>query len=83
MRVFFTDHAQTAIEARGIPAAWVERVAEAPERVEPDRVDPELEHRLGRIPEYGGRVLRVVLCPFSHPLRVVTAYFDRTMRRRL
>lgn len=52
-----------------------------PERVEPDTVDAELEHRLGRIPEYGGRVLRVIVKKTTDPLRIVTCYFDRKMRR--
>lgn len=54
-----------------------------PERVEPDRIDPDLEHRLGRISEYGGRVLRVIVNPTKLPLQVVTAYSDRKMRHAL
>lgn len=46
-----------------------------PERVDPDP-DPQLEHRLARIDECGGRVLRVVVNRTELPLRVVTAYLD-------
>jgi hypothetical protein len=62
---------------------WVERVLTQAERVEPDSVDPELEHRLGRIQEYDGRVLRVVVKKATNPLRIITFYFDRKMRRQL
>lgn len=48
-----------------------------------DSVDAELEHRLGRIQEYDGRVLRVIVKKDTTPLRIITFYFDRTMRRRL
>jgi hypothetical protein len=54
-----------------------------PERVEPDAIDAELEHRLGRIPEYDGRVLRVIIKKTTNPLLVITVYFDRKMRRQL
>jgi hypothetical protein len=46
---------------------WIERVLQQPDRVEPDSVDAELEHRLGRIPEYDGRVLRVIVKKATNP----------------
>ena len=51
--------------------------------MEPDPIDPELEHRLGRIDEYDGRVLRVIVNATVTPPRVVTVYFDRKMRGKL
>ena len=45
---------------RKILAAWVERVLRSPERTEPDKVDSELRHALGRITEHDDRILRVV-----------------------
>jgi hypothetical protein len=62
---------------------WVERVLLQPEQVEPDRTDPELEHRICRIQESEGRVLRVIVKKPSNPIRVITCYFDRKMRRQL
>lgn len=58
------------------PSVWsgVERVLQQPDRVEPDPVDAELEHRLGRIPEYDGRVLRVIVKKATNPLRIITCY---------
>ena len=65
---------------RQISVVWVERVLTGPERTELDRVDPELHHALGRIPERDDRVLRVVYNKNTDPWRVVTVYFDRAMR---
>lgn len=79
-----TDHARESLRKRPtISLEWVERVLQQPERVEPDTVNTELEHRLARIPEYDGRVLRVIVKKATDPLRVITCYFDRKMRRQL
>ncbi len=56
---------------------------EEPEKVEPDRIDSELEHRLGQTQEYEGRVLRVIIRRHTNPIRIITCYFDRKMRRQL
>ena len=45
---------------RSIKREWLDRVLGHPELVEKDRDDPEITHALGKIPEHGGRVLRVV-----------------------
>jgi hypothetical protein len=79
-----TEHARESLRKRpSIRVEWVERVLLQPERVEPDRTDPELEHRIGRIQESEGRVLRVIVKKPSNPIRVITCYFDRKMRRQL
>lgn len=79
-----TDHARESLRKRPtIQPEWIERVLQQPERVEPDKVDVGLEHRLGRIPEYDGRVLRVIIKKATSPFRVITVYFDRKMRRQL
>jgi hypothetical protein len=75
-------HAAESLEERAIAMAWVERVVLAPQWLEPDRDDPELLHALGRIPEHGDRVLRVIYNDTVRPRRLVTAYFDRTQRHR-
>ena len=62
---------------------WVERVLEQPERVQADENDGDLEHRLARIPEYGNRVLRVIVNRVSNPEKIVTFYFDRNVRDKL
>lgn len=75
-----TAHAVRVIKEREIPLEWVARVLRRPERTEMDKVDPELRHALAHIPEYGGRVLRVVYNGTTTPWRIVTAYFDRKER---
>jgi hypothetical protein len=63
-----TDHARESLRKRPtIRLEWIERVLQQPDRVEPDSVDAELEHRLGRIPEYDGRVLRVIVKKATNP----------------
>ena len=71
------------MQERRIEVAWLERVLSSPQRIEPDPDDAELEHRLGRITEHGGRALRVIINKSVRPVRVVTLYFDRAMRNRL
>ena len=79
-----TQHARESLQIRpNIQMAWIERILRSPKLIEPDRVDPDLEHRLGRIKEYGGRVLRVIIRTNTTPLRLITFYFDRAMRNRL
>ena len=83
MKYALTRHAQNVLEEREIPVDWLERVLNAPQLIEPDPDDQALEHRLGRIAEHGNRVLRVVVNKTGRPARVVTLYFDRTMRIKL
>jgi hypothetical protein len=78
-----TQHAKDVLEEREIPVEWLERVLNSPQRIEPDPADAELEHSLGRIAEFGNRVLRVVVNKTVRPVMVITVYFDRTMRNRL
>lgn len=78
-----SGHALTVHKERAIPLEWIARVVEHPERVEPDRTDPELQHALARILEHDGRVLRVVYNVRATPWRIVTVYFDRNQRNRL
>lgn len=75
-----TAHAKTVIEERGIQLDWLDRVLSTPERIEPDRDDPDLQHAIGRIVENGDRWLRVIYNADATPWRIVTAYFDRALR---
>lgn len=83
MAAAYTRHALDALAKRNIPVEWVERALGKPDRVEPDRIDPALEHRLLAITEHDGRVLRVVVNPSVSPELVITAYFDRGMKGQL
>jgi len=83
IRYELTVHAATVMAERKIPAAWVERVLQSAVRREPDKVDPELRHALGRIVEHDDRILRVKYNTTMNPWRVVTVYFDRGQRGKL
>jgi hypothetical protein len=83
MNYKLTQHARHVVEERQIAAAWIERVLDSPQRIEPDPDDPQLQHHLGRIAEHGNRVLRVVYNKTTSPPLIVTVYFDRAMRNRL
>jgi uncharacterized DUF497 family protein len=75
-----SQHASRMIERRDIDRNWIEVTLEDPDLVQPDEDDSSLEHRLRVIPEYGGRVLRVIINTDVEPIRLVTAFFDRTMK---
>lgn len=77
MDYVLTEHARDALEKRRIPVAWMERAFHAPEATEAHQVDPALEHRLARIPEWGNRVLRVIVNGRRTPPRIVTVFLDR------
>ena len=77
MKYILTQHARDALEKRGISSEWMERALFSPEWTEPDKIDAEIEHRLAGIPEFEGRILRVVVKVAEDPPRVVTVYFDR------
>jgi len=84
MNYDLTEHARESLRKRPIiRMEWIERVLAEPERVEPDRFDLEIEHRLRSILEYEGRVLRVIVNKQANPIRVVTCYFDRKIRGKL
>ncbi len=46
-------------------------------------LDDSLEHRLGKIVEYGNRVLRVVYNKDTEPIKLITVYFDRKMKGKI
>ncbi|MGV8933145.1 MAG: DUF4258 domain-containing protein [Gallionellaceae bacterium] len=79
----YTTHAQTVATSRAIKNDWVVSTLTTPELQIPDREDPELMHALSKIPENENRVLRVEYNATTDPVRIVTVYFDRTMRGKL
>jgi len=78
-----TEHAKKVLEEREIPLEWLERALNEPALCQPDPDDASLERRYRFIPEFGGRVLRVVVDPSVEPVRVVSVFFDRSMRGKL
>jgi len=78
-----TKHALKALEEREIQIEWMELTLASPELVLPDPMDASVERRFRRIPEFGNRVLRVAVNTTVEPNRVVSVFFDRTMKGKL
>ncbi len=83
MNYELTKHAQKALEERGIQIEWLERTLSAPECVLPDPADATVQRYFRHIPEFDGRVLRVAVNTRVEPKRVVSVFFDRTMKDKL
>ena len=83
MKFELTKHAQKALDEREIPVEWLERTFAGPELVLPDPDDATVERRFLRIPEFGGRVLRVAVNTTVEPNRIVSVFFDRKMKGKL
>jgi len=62
---------------------WVERALHQPELRLPDPDDATVERRYCKIPEFGGRVLRVAVNTTVEPGRVVSVFFDRKTKGKL
>ena len=52
MDYILTQHARDALAKRKIDVEWLERTLARPQRVEQDKTDRSLEHRLAIIPEH-------------------------------
>ena len=61
MIIHYTDHALLRMTKRRIKPQWVERVILYPALCHDDENDPDLEHRMGKVPELYNRVLRVIV----------------------
>ena len=68
---------------RDIAVEWIQRPLDAPELIVPDPEDIAIERCFRRIPEFGGRVLRVAVNRTVEPQRVVSVFFDRKMKGKL
>ena len=82
-QITFSAHTLDVLEERMIDQEWVQRVVETPNLLIPDSEDPQLLHALAPVPENGGRVLRVIYNAEAVPAHVVTAFFDRSARRKI
>ena len=83
MEYIYTRHAEIVMESREINAEWVNLAIETPEQRSLDPVGPSLERFFRSIPEKDGRVLRVVVKTSVAPWRVVSVFFDRSMKGKL
>ena len=78
-----TKHAKKVMEERGILDDWVVRTFSSAELTRPDPKDARVEQRFRRIPEFGGRILRVVVNKAVEPKRILSVFFDRAMKGKL
>ena len=76
-------HAQKVITERNINIEWIDRVFSNPDKIEYDKKNDILEHRLKVIEEYYDRVLRLVCNTNEKPILIVTAFFDRRMKGKI
>ena len=79
----FTKHAEDVIKEREIPLEFIKRAVLDPDLIMPDASDINLEHKLKKITERDNRILRVVINKNSDPMRIITVFFDRSMRGKL
>ena len=80
MELEYTRHAVQVMEEREISVDWIEQVVADPALRIPDPNDPELERFFRRVREHDDRSLRVVVNTQAVPWRVVSAFFDRSMK---
>ncbi len=79
MEYTLSNHAVMALEERAVPLALLEACIAEPDRIE-KRIDGTV-HYCKRFERQGGRWLRVVVNNRRDPPLVVTAFFDRRLRR--
>jgi type I site-specific restriction-modification system R (restriction) subunit len=80
MKMIFTDHALRRMAKRQLKQTLVENVVNSPLRIEADKNDPDLEHRLGIVPEVAERAFRRVLRHDAPSLASNNRAFLRVLR---
>ena len=83
MQLTYALHARQVMEERGIPPEWVSEPSPRLSDAHATPFDETVERFFLRVPERGSRVLRVAVNTDSDPWRVVSAFFDRSMRGEL
>ncbi len=76
-----SKHTADEMDNRGIRLAYIAAVIAAPDQTMIDPKDPTLTRSFRAIPEFAGRVLRVVHRPDGADIFIVTAHWDRGARR--
>ncbi len=75
----FSEHAYDMLRPRNIRETWVVLALEEPGNKEPK--EDGTVHYIRAIEECGGKYLPVVVNPDTKPQTIVTAFFDRRLRR--
>ena len=81
MALILTKHARDHVLLYNLDPAWIEATITSPQHSERDPDDPALMRAWRRVPERGGRALRVVYRLETADMVVVTAFFDRGATR--
>jgi hypothetical protein len=82
MALILTRHARDRMARDGIKEPWIEAIIQQPEYSMPDPDNPAVTLAWRRIPELGGRAVRVVFYVAGSDFVVVTTFLDRGARRR-
>jgi hypothetical protein len=80
--LILTKHARDRMLRDGIKEAWIEAIIRQPEYTMPDLTNPNLTLVWRRIPELGGRFVRVVFYAAGADFVIVTTFLDRGASRR-
>jgi len=67
-------------EERQISSKWIEQTLQYPDLIE--RKDDGTIHYIKKIDEFGGRWLRIVVAEKKNISKLITVFFDRTLRRK-
>lgn len=78
-----SKHAGVSAEEREIPEEWIRLALEQPDLREADRREVGVELFYAKISAYESRVPKVVVNVQVDPWRVMSVYFDRSMKERL
>jgi len=78
--IVLSAHAETAMARRQLRRAWIELAVVDPDRTEPEPDRPDVTRSFKVIPDFGGRIIRVVHRPEGDDILVITAFFDRRAR---
>ena len=77
--VIYTEHLQEMLQERDIAEKWIEETMSSPDHILENKDGT--SHYIKQIVEYDSRWLRVIINKRSLPHRVVTAFFDRRLRK--
>ena len=82
MLFILSNHARVRVQHRGIKEEWIEATINSPQKTETDPEDPDALRAWKRIPEKSS-VLRVVYNHTNKPYKIITVFFDRSMKNKL
>jgi Domain of unknown function (DUF4258) len=80
MALILTKHVQSEMIRRRLQLEWIERTVNAPDWTRPDPLRSGVTRSFRRIPEIGGRVLRVAHRPSGADIVIITAHPDRNAK---